>query len=72
MTERQALKTFGQRVRALRKERRWTQERLAEAADLHENYVSRLETGEQEPGLFVILRLCRAFAIKAGDLLDKR
>lgn len=69
MTERQALKAFGKRVRALRKDRGWTQERLAEAADLHENYVSRLETGEQEPGLFVILRLCRAFAIAPGELM---
>lgn len=69
MTERQALKVFGKRLRALRLERGWTQERLAEAADLHENYVSRLETGEQEPGFFVVLRLCRAFEITAGELL---
>jgi transcriptional regulator with XRE-family HTH domain len=72
VTERQALKAFGKRLRALRLERGWTQERLAEAADLHENYISRLETGNQEPGLFVILRLCHAFEIKAGELLEKR
>lgn len=71
MTERQALKTFGKRVRELRKDRGWTQERLAEAADLHENYVSRLETGEQEPGLFVILRLCRALEVAPGGLLEE-
>lgn len=69
MTERQALKAFGKRVRELRKSRGWTQEALAEAADLHENYVSRLETGEQEPGLFVILRLARAFGSTPGELL---
>ena len=57
-------------MRTLRKERGWTQEELAEAADLHENYVSRLETGEQEPGLFVVLRLCRAFGVAAGDLIQ--
>ena len=56
-------------MRVLRKERGWTQEQLAEAANLHENYVSRLETGEQEPGLFVILRLCRAFGVTPGVLL---
>jgi transcriptional regulator with XRE-family HTH domain len=69
VTERQALKAFGKRVRELRRDRGWTQERLAEAADLHENYVSRLETGEQEPGLFVVLRVCRAFEITPGELL---
>jgi len=70
VTERQALKTFGKRVRELRKARGWTQEQLAEAADLHENYVSRLETGEQEPGLFVLLRLCRALGIATAQLLE--
>jgi transcriptional regulator with XRE-family HTH domain len=68
--ERQALTTFGKRVRTLRKERGWTQEELAEAADLHENYVSRLETGEQEPGLFVVLRLCAAFEVTVDELLQ--
>jgi len=70
MREQAILQRFGQRVRELRKARGWTQEQLAEAADLHENYISRLETGEQEPGLFTILRLCRAFEISAGVLLD--
>lgn len=70
MTERQALQAFGKRVRELRKERAWTQEELAETANLHENYVSRLETGEQEPGLFVILRLSTALAVAPGELLD--
>lgn len=56
-------------MRELRKRRGWTQEALAERASLHENYVSRLETGEQEPGLFVILRLCLALEITPGALL---
>lgn len=32
--------------------------------------MSRLETGNTEPGLFVVLRLCRALGITPGDLLD--
>jgi len=71
VTERQALKAFGKRVRELRKARGWTQEELAERASLHENYVSRLETGEQEPGLFVILRVGRAFNMGVSELLQQ-
>jgi transcriptional regulator with XRE-family HTH domain len=67
--ERQVLQRFGSRVRELRKARGWTQEELAEAADLHENYVSRLETGNQEPGLFVILRLCSALRVSVDELV---
>lgn len=66
------MERFGRRVRELRKARGWTQEELAEAADLHENYISRLETGNQEPGLFVILRLSRALKVGAGELLDMK
>lgn len=69
MRESTVLKNFGKRVRSLRRERGWTQEQLAEAAGLHENYVSRLETGNQEPGLFVILRLAQALGVAPGDLL---
>jgi len=64
-----ALERLGGTIRSYRKERGLTQEALAEAADLHENYVSRLETGDQEPGLFVILRLCRALNVSPGELL---
>ncbi len=71
MTEQQVLKAFGKRVRVLRRARGWTQEELAEAAGLHENYVSRLETGRQEPGFFVVLRLCIAFEITPAELLDQ-
>ncbi len=68
--ERAALRLIGRRVRQLRKQAGLTQEQLAEAASLHENYVSRLETGHQEPGLFVLLRLCRALSVPPGELLD--
>lgn len=70
MRKRQILREFGTRVRALRKKRGLTQEKLAEAAALHENYISRLESGEQEPGLFVILRLARALGVQPGALIE--
>lgn len=69
MAERSPLRLFGRRVRTLRKAQGWTQEELAERAELHENYISRLETGRQEPALLVILRLSRAFAITPAALL---
>jgi transcriptional regulator with XRE-family HTH domain len=57
-------------VHQLRKQHGWSQEQLAEAADLHENYVSRLETGRQEPGFFVLLRLCRALGTEPAAFLE--
>ncbi|WP_370511421.1 helix-turn-helix domain-containing protein [Paenibacillus amylolyticus] len=37
--------TVGNRIRALRKQRGWTQEQLAEKANLHYSYLSSLERG---------------------------
>jgi XRE family transcriptional regulator, regulator of sulfur utilization len=65
------LQLFGRRLRELRQERGWSQEQLAEFASVHENFVSRLETGAQEPGLIVILKLARAFDVPAAKLLSE-
>jgi transcriptional regulator with XRE-family HTH domain len=60
---------FGERVRELRTERGWSQERLAEAADLNVIQLSNLERGANEPKLSTILRLAAAFRITASELL---
>ncbi len=61
---------FGERVRQLREVRRWTQERLAEAAGLTPVQLSRIENGANEPKLTTILRLARALGARPGELLD--
>ncbi|MGG2201413.1 helix-turn-helix domain-containing protein [Paenibacillus validus] len=41
------LSIIGARIRALRKERGWSQEKLAELADLNASYVGKIERGEK-------------------------
>ncbi len=48
---------FGKRVRELRLERGFSQEKLAELADLHRNYVGGVERGERNVGLINIVKL---------------
>lgn len=62
---------FGERVRALRLKRGWTQERLAEEADLNSVQVSHIERGANEPKLTTIIRLARALGVKAGKLIGE-
>ena len=45
------LRALGKRVRELRKERGYSQEKLAELADIHENHVRRIEGGTANPEL---------------------
>jgi transcriptional regulator with XRE-family HTH domain len=59
---------FGERVRELRTERGWSQERLAEAAELNVIQLSNIERGANEPKLTTILRLAKALGIYPGEL----
>jgi transcriptional regulator with XRE-family HTH domain len=62
---------FGERVKKLRLRREWTQERLAEEADLNSVQVSHIERGANEPKLTTIIRLARALGVKAGKLIGE-
>lgn len=61
---------FGKRVRDIRLQRKLSQEKLAELADLHRNYVGVLERGGQNPSLLIILKLARALDVRPGKLID--
>lgn len=60
---------FGERLRELRLERRISQEKLAEMADVHRNYVGILERAKQSPTLDIICRLAHALKVRPSELL---
>lgn len=60
---------FGARVRALRGERGWSQERLAEVVGCDRRTVGRLERGEHRPTRQQIAWLARAFTPAGVDPL---
>lgn len=64
-------KAFGNRVRALRKERGLSQEALAHVADLDRSYVGQVERGERNISLDNIYRFARALKISPARLLHE-
>lgn len=61
---------FGIALRALREERGYSQEELAERAGLHRNYVGSVERGERNVALENIVKLAGALSIRTKDLFD--
>ena len=59
---------FGSTVRKLRDERGYSQEKLAERAGLHRNYVGGIERGERNVALENILKLAKALSVPPKEL----
>ena len=64
------LKSFGLVVRRLREGQNWSQEQLAESADLNRSYVGEIERGQVVVSLLTIEKLARAFHMSGAQLLE--
>lgn len=61
---------FGKRIRELRMQRRLSQEKLAELADLHRNYVGGVERGERNVSLLNIVKLAHGLSVRPAKLIE--
>lgn len=61
---------FGKRIRALRKERKLTQEALAERSGLHNTYIGQIERGEKNPSLESIEKLSVGLDVSVAELFE--
>lgn len=60
---------FGMRLRRLRRERGWSQERLAHIVGLDRSYVGGVERGERNVSLTNICLLARGLGISPAELM---
>ena len=63
-------KKFGERVRALRKERGYSQEAFADACSLHRTYIGAIERGERNVAIDNIAKIAAALKVDAGTLFS--
>lgn len=64
------LKDFGTTVRRLREARNWSQEQLAEHADLNRSYVGEIERGQVVASILTIEKLAQAYGLSGAVLLE--
>lgn len=62
---------IGQKVAALRKELKLTQEDLAGAAEMDRSYLSEIENGHKNFSISTLINLSRALQVKPSELLKK-
>jgi len=65
------IKDFGNRLRALRKLRGYSQEGFAHAVDLDRTYIGGIERGERNPGLKVIIKIADALELAPTELFKR-
>jgi transcriptional regulator with XRE-family HTH domain len=62
---------FGQALKELREKRGLSQERLADAMNVHRNTIALVERGARNPSLEMIQRLAKALSVKPGKFFQK-
>jgi len=60
---------FGKVLKRLRKERGFTQERLAQESGYHTTYISQIECGKKNPTLPTLFRIAEALEILPEDII---
>ncbi len=60
---------FGTALRQLRERQGWSQETLAEHAQLNRSYVGELERGQAIPSLATVDKLALALSVKGSHLI---
>jgi transcriptional regulator with XRE-family HTH domain len=63
-------KIVGQNIRLYRKQAQWSQEKLAEKADLTYKYVGEVERGYENISLDSLTRIAKALKMKVSELVE--
>ncbi|MGX9430197.1 MULTISPECIES: helix-turn-helix domain-containing protein [Bradyrhizobium] len=62
----------GLNIQELRRARKLSQEELADRSQVHQTYLSGVETGKRNPSLLVLERIAEALGVDPEELLRRR
>ena len=61
--------SLSEKIKALRKEKKWSQDDLSKAIDVHTKHISRYENGKANPGPEILRRMADAFGVSTDYLI---
>ena len=61
---------FGRRIQEIRKQKKLSQEQLAEKAGISSNYLSRIECSKENPTLDMLIKLSEALTTEMSEMFD--
>jgi transcriptional regulator with XRE-family HTH domain len=64
------LRAFSERLRSLRKQRGYSQQKLADIANVEQSTIKRIELVQLAPTLDLLISLSRALNLEVRDLVD--
>jgi transcriptional regulator with XRE-family HTH domain len=70
-TSQQHRRLLGEAIRAKRKKAGFSQEKLAEQADLSTVFISRIERGKESPSVDSLVKVAKALRTKVRDLVSE-
>jgi len=59
---------LGRRIRALRVQKRWTQQELGEKSDINYKFLGEIERGQQNPSFGILAKIAMALNIELAEL----
>ena len=59
---------IGKRIQELRKRQGFSQEQVAEKAEISSNYLSRIECGKENPTLDMLIKLAQALKVEMWEM----
>jgi transcriptional regulator with XRE-family HTH domain len=65
-----SLRALGAQIRTIREEKGLSQERLADLAGLHRNFIGLIERGQRNPTFMTLIAISSELGLALSDLID--
>ncbi len=69
LTDQKSRIEFGQKLKLAREKKEMSQAQVAGLVEIHSNYYARIERGDANPSLDILLKIANALGIKSSNIL---